>query len=386
MTKVSISELAATIGKQRKFSPKDVEKFIVAMFGVVNEGLSVDRQVKVKGLGTFKVTSVKPRESVNVNTGERVIIESHDKISFTPDAVMRDLVNKPFAQFETVVLKDDVDFDDVEHDNSATDKADEVLERDKKNVERETEKPITVLQNEKEEEVTESEKLQIEKGEESVADSKSTIDSNRKISSEKPVAYDIVTENVNSGAQRTPEKTHDEESSVVSRKELEEVRENMETLMYENCNRNRRSILSAIVVSVLCFITGLFLGLFLNNMFVPRNTDKSVAVKSSKDTVSRKKPAPAKIVKPVKETLKPTAKQEKDEPNFERMNADPRVRIGAYKIVGIDTVVTLKHGQTMKSYCNATLGSGMLCYFQVLNDTTELGEGAKLKVPKVRLK
>lgn len=354
MTKVSISELAAAIGKQRKFSPKDVEKFIAAMFGVVNEGLSVDKLVKVKGLGTFKVTSVKPRESVNVNTGERVVIESHDKISFTPDAVMRDLVNKPFAQFETVVLKDDVDFDDVEHDASSTDKTDEVLESGEKSAERQAETPIDDLRNDKEEEITEPEK-QIEAAEKNLAECENSIGNN-------------------------------EDTSMVSREELEEVREDMETLMYENCNRNRRGFLPAIVVSVLCFVAGLFLGLFLDDMFVSRNVDKSVAVKSSPDTVSVKKRVLPKAVNPVKKTVKPIVKHKEIEPNLERMNADPRVRIGAYKIVGIDTIVTLKRGQTMKSYCNATLGSGMLCYFQVLNDTTELGEGAKLKVPKVKLK
>ena len=72
--------------------------------------------------------------------------------------------------------------------------------------------------------------------------------------------------------------------------------------------------------------------------------------------------------------------------DFDKMNADPRVKMGAYNIVGIDTIITLKSGQTMKSYCRSTLGSGMLCYFQVLNDTTELGEGAKMKVPKVKVK
>lgn len=134
MAKISITDLAGVIAKQRKLSTKDVEKFISAMFLVVDKGLDADRLVKIKGLGTFKVTSVKPRESINVNTGARVVIEGHDKVSFTPDTSMRDLINKPFAQFETVVLKDDVDFSDIEHDNSDEEKRESVASNTEKEV------------------------------------------------------------------------------------------------------------------------------------------------------------------------------------------------------------------------------------------------------------
>ena len=84
------------------------------MFDVVNEGLQDDKQVKVKWLGTFKVTSVKDRESVDVNTGERIVIDGRDKISFTPDNILKEIVNKPFAQFETVVVNDGVEFDEID--------------------------------------------------------------------------------------------------------------------------------------------------------------------------------------------------------------------------------------------------------------------------------
>ena len=84
------------------------------MVDVLNEGLRTDKQVKIKGLGTFKVTSVSARESVNVNTGERIVLDGHDKISFTPDATMRDIVNAPFAQFETVNIEDDADISKIE--------------------------------------------------------------------------------------------------------------------------------------------------------------------------------------------------------------------------------------------------------------------------------
>ena len=88
--------------------------FVTVLFDVVATGLETDRQVKIKGLGTFKVIDVRDRESVNVNTGERIIIDGRSKITFTPDAIMRDLVNRPFAQFETVVINDGVDIGDFE--------------------------------------------------------------------------------------------------------------------------------------------------------------------------------------------------------------------------------------------------------------------------------
>lgn len=122
MAKTALQLIADTVAKRHKITVKDAEKFVSAMFDVMNEGLKTDKLVKVKGLGTFKVQAVKPRESVNVNTGERVLIEGHDKVSFTPDATMKELVNKPFAQFETVVLNDGVDFTDIDskYENEAT--------------------------------------------------------------------------------------------------------------------------------------------------------------------------------------------------------------------------------------------------------------------------
>jgi len=113
MGKISIQELANVLVERRRMNKRDASLFVSAMFDVVQQRLETDKLVKVKGLGTFKIIDVEDRESVNVNTGERVLIEGHGKITFVPDALMKELVNKPFAQFETVVLNDGVDFDDV---------------------------------------------------------------------------------------------------------------------------------------------------------------------------------------------------------------------------------------------------------------------------------
>lgn len=113
MAKNSVQEIAAVIAGKHGLSQQDAEAFVSSFFDLINEGLHSEKAVKVKGLGTFKVIDVRERESVNVNTGERVLIESHAKITFTADPVMRDLVNKPFAQFETVVLNDGVELEDM---------------------------------------------------------------------------------------------------------------------------------------------------------------------------------------------------------------------------------------------------------------------------------
>ena len=114
MSKISLSDLAQRLAEKSGISQQDAELFIRKMFDVANEGLQSDKLVKIKWLGTFKVMAVKDRESVDVNTGERIIIEGRDKISFTPDNILKEIVNKPFAQFETVVVNDGVDFDEID--------------------------------------------------------------------------------------------------------------------------------------------------------------------------------------------------------------------------------------------------------------------------------
>lgn len=114
MSKSKLSVLAAALSEKSGLSMEDAEKFIKQMFDVANDALQQDKIVKMKWLGTFKVQSVKDRESIDVNTGERILIEGRDKISFTPDTVLKEIVNKPFAQFETVVVNDGVDFSAID--------------------------------------------------------------------------------------------------------------------------------------------------------------------------------------------------------------------------------------------------------------------------------
>ena len=111
---LSASPVVAYIVQKHGIKAREAEQFVGSFIAIVNEALRTEKQVKVKGLGTFKVVDVKERQSVDVNTGERILIEGRSKISFTPDSVMKDLVNKPFSQFETVVLNEGVTFDDID--------------------------------------------------------------------------------------------------------------------------------------------------------------------------------------------------------------------------------------------------------------------------------
>ena len=125
MGKISFYEVAQVLIEHNGLEANVANEFVKTMFDIIQERLTIDQQVKVKGLGTFKIIDVEARESINVNTGERILIEGHSKISFSPDATMKELINKPFSQFETVILNDGVNFDDAKPEvNTEVEKAD----------------------------------------------------------------------------------------------------------------------------------------------------------------------------------------------------------------------------------------------------------------------
>ena len=121
MGKLTIQEIAAVLMQKNGFEKAEANRFASAMFALIQERLETDLLVKVKGFGTFKIIGVEARESVSVRTGERVVIDGHSKVTFTPDTTMKELVNKPFSQFETVVLNEGVEFDDLEDEGTVVD-------------------------------------------------------------------------------------------------------------------------------------------------------------------------------------------------------------------------------------------------------------------------
>lgn len=113
-SKITIQQLAKTLAQKKKLSQKDAEAFLKEFFDSIVQNVTTDKLVKIKGLGTFKLIEVQDRESVHVNTGERFIIPGHSKLSFIPETALKDLVNKPFADFQTVIINEGTSLEEME--------------------------------------------------------------------------------------------------------------------------------------------------------------------------------------------------------------------------------------------------------------------------------
>ena len=355
MAKKKNLDIVKALAEMHQMQQKDAEKFIAMLFDVVNDGLQSDKQVKVKGLGTFKIAAVKDRESVNVNTGERVLIEGHDKISFTPDAAMRDRVNKPFAQFETVIVKEGVDFSDLDMSEN----------QQIEGTEMERIVPVAAMPPHNEERTAQSETpdTKIDPAPEHPQEQLSEAESDGTPLVE--VSPSIYVKML------TLEKEVRELHQLIG--EVESLREEIATLR----KKNRRNILLALLLFVVAFVIGFFVG---------RGTADTGDSSNDSTLVQVEEVQIPSVQAP--QTSPETGSKEKESDEqalLEKYNSDPRIKYGAYEIVGIDTVLPLRPGQTMQSICNAKLGSGMISYFEVVNDSVTLKSG-KVKVPKVAYK
>lgn len=393
MAKTALQLIADAVAKKHKITVKEAERFVSSMFDVMNEGLKTDKLVKVKGLGTFKVQAVKPRESVNVNTGERVLIEGHDKVSFTPDTTMKELVNKPFALFETVVLNDGVDFADLESkpdDEEKKEEADETAVSDSKTVvsdeeKKETKEVITTeISDEKPSE--EMPQLSVEvpmaaiEPKEEVAEERE--EGQKEIVEEKEIFMEVEAEAVEKQSE-----TVKVQSETVLEKQPETVSE-MPKAAASSAEKTKKInwmlwVYIAVGIVAVMYFFGYKFGkdaaLRDNKEVVHAQTKDSLAVKTKK---AAKKPT-VKIEKPVAKVAQPVV-DEADK--FRQLSSDRRIRYGAYDIIGIEKTVVLKRGQTMQSYSRRALGPDMVAYFQVLNNATTMSAGDTMKVPKVELR
>lgn len=433
MAKILISDLAKEVAKKHKLPQKETEQFIANMFAVVAEGLQQDKLVKVKGLGTFKVTQVKPRESVDVNTGERMLISGHDKVTFTPDSLMKELVNKPFAQFETVVINGDVDFaaidaanptvetDDVTVETVPADDAavadelanePEEVQAEPEEVTAEPEEIAAEPEEPSEEQQQEAEPMQTVE-EEPIAQPASTTVESEEEAPEEPqtAAADADTESEDGGerpvasalmggqpesvaptvmpvadgemaapSEATPAPSVEAPATYLSEHDEQPADEPAES---EPSRRNLLlPLLAAVIMAVIGFAAGYFVG-----KGASATADGQPQVVARQDSAAAKTQADsAQQAKPAVNTEAIAAPAASGE-TLEAMNNDSRVKLGAYRIEGIDTVITLGNGQTMERYCRTQGGgSGFLVYYQVVNGVDSLGEGAKMKVPKLSLK
>lgn len=391
---VKIQELSATLIDKYGLGKEDAEHFITQMFALIADELhSSQTSVKVKGLGTFKVTSVSSRESVDVNSGERIVISGRNKITFTPDVVMRDRVNRPFAQFETVPLNDGVDFSEIDG-KDADDMADE---------ERQEADEIGINETGAEE----VQKQHSQEDETRIPDESVVPDAEDNVSE-----FSSETESVDCKAEDADGSDEDDEADNVVPPVVEDTPVPAEDpdedetpggFLHIRCMKFCcLSALAAVVLCCVCF--GFY---YLYDQLQLRNQRIAVLEKDLKQVVEANKKANENLARRdsaniidvgaalanADRNVKGGSVQAQNVPAVEKEEAisvdyesDPRLRTGAYIIIGVDRTVAVMKGQTLESISKAYLGPGMECYVEVLNSCKKVSAGDSLKIPKLKLK
>lgn len=402
MGKLTIQDIAKVLSDRKGLSKNDASNFVNEMFDIIQQALERDMVVKVKGFGTFKIIDVDPRESVNVNTGERVLIEGHNKITFTPDQLLKEIVNKPFSQFETVVLNEGVDF--AEDTTSEAYVTPEVKAASMPLVDFVDEDP--------------SFENPIPLGENTVAEAPTPDAEPMPVETSVPV---VESEPVSSSASMVVEAPVAEVSETPANEESVEDSEEESVYEDEEEGSGSRKWLRLAVALLL----GLGAGYLLGNYFpmkgeqpveapkplveMPKtvvedtldvDSTKAVVpapeaeqpaepivekpVEAPKPEVKAEGPKPVETVKPAAVTPKPVA------PEVDKYAAmDARVRTGAYRIVGTEKVVKVKEGDNLRRIAQRTLGPDMECYLEVYNGlkaASPLKIGQEIKIPKLQLK
>lgn len=434
MSKVSIAELASVLMEKHGLKRTEAELFIRQFVGVINDGLKSDKSVKVKGLGTFKVQAVSARKSVDVNTGEAIVIEGRDKITFTADTVMRDLVNAPFAQFETVIVNDGVDFSEIdakhEIDNVETQESTPVADVKPKLVEEPTTAPVvesmpvvdhTPVVKPTEESVSIiEEKLDStveEKPESIMTDTQTEVESQPQFIAEDtpPVVVEDDSVNAKEITSVNVEETTSKEADETTNDDVDDKAKS-----YKNTIIILASSLAFVVVLAIVGFFYMFSQLekrdnriehleaqtanMVDRMMkthVPMSAkaEQKITPKPTKAetevniiTENEKKIEAAEKADKLKEEKVKEKKvvEEKKPTTISAPSAydnDPRVRTGAYVITGIANTITVKTGQTMSSLSKTYLGPGMECYLEAVNGgNRELKAGEKIKIPALKTK
>lgn len=511
MSKSSLSVLAKAVASKRGLTQAEAERFIATMFEVAGDGIQEDKLLKMKWLGTFKITSVKDRESVDVNTGERILIEGRDKISFTPDNILKEIINKPFAQFETVVVNDGIDFSDIDEKFANMEREEEELQLQKEQECHDEE----VVQEEQNAEQPQKEDLSQEakKSQESLLDAELqsqeggqkddlSQEANTPISEETvalsselknaEISEDDISEtsedNISQTSDDTISKTeengipeevgmlishlkkNESEAEEIERVEEAKVKEEAEVPKAAEAHVEKTPAEAKVVVSqsnvenkkqpeydetldedeayasdhhhlvipkyVVALVSVVFVALlgglcwfaFIYGKMQARQEQMEMQLKAIKPQ-PQPKPKPT-VVAPV-DTAKSVAssddktdaenalangaqanneqtdhaqlamkkKAKQDSIRMAQANNavkmaekasvylnDPRIRTGAYRIVGVEKTVTAKSGQTLAGLSKHYLGSGMECYMQAINGCSEIKPGQKVKIPKLELK
>lgn len=379
MGKLTIQEIAKILVEKNKLTVKEANQFAAVVFEVIQEGLDTEGQVKVKGLGTFKKIQVEARESVSVRTGERVMIDSHAKITFTPDALMKELVNKPFSQFETVILNDGVEFEDL---------ADDLTEEELSE--------LDSMENTEEEATQQVSKEQEVVPEETVATSAETTNTSAETETVVRPLMDIVDNTI----EQEDEKPEIEE-------EDDEDEENEEE---EEGGSSWKKVVGYVLLTLLLMAASAYAGFWYGQQHATKDVDDATDVENVADSIevievdsadvldvpsveqpSVEKPAEEQsAVEKPQTKMEPEQAKQTEEPFWKKYEAmDARVRTGAYHIVGTDREVKVRAGETLSKISRRELGEGMSCYIEVYNGlkgNSELKEGQVIKIPKLKWK
>lgn len=439
MSKFSLNTLGKLLADKSGLSQVEAELFIRKMFDVCNQGLDADKQVKIKWLGTFKVQATKDRESINVNTGERFTIEGRDKLTFTPDNILKEIVNKPFAQFETVVVNDGVDFDEIdekfgeEQTEDAPEQVIDFLDEEKTA----TPNPeVVVIESEKEKEKEKEDELakQIAIEQAKLERLKQAQLEQERIQKEKQEQEKLEQEKLELAQQQQALKAV-VEPAVPASDESEEEEEKEEE--EESSNSHHIVIPRYLVVAVCLIVVALIggmgwfafnygqmtaqrdhLAMQLNQYHqapakkvpakpaaAPLSQEQKLRQKAMEDSIrmaktaeavklaenSDEESANAEKAKQAEAKAKAEAKDKAEEKAASKIassqyDKDARVRTGAYRIIGVAQTVTVGAGQTLEQISTRYLGSGMECYVEALNGTSTVKAGQKIKIPKLELK
>lgn len=440
MSKFSLNTLGKLLADKSGLSQVEAELFIRKMFDVCNQGLDADKQVKIKWLGTFKVQATKDRESINVNTGERFTIEGRDKLTFTPDNILKEIVNKPFAQFETVVVNDGVDFDEIdekfgeEQTEDAPEQVIDFLDEEKTA----TPNPeVVVIESEKEKEDEQAKQIAIEQAK--LERLKQAQLEQERIQKEKQEQERLEQERLEQEklelAQQQQALKAVVEPAVPASDESEEEEEKEEE--EESSNSHHIVIPRYLVVAVCLIVVALIggmgwfafnygqmtaqrdhLAMQLNQYHqapakkvpakpaaAPLSQEQKLRQKAMEDSIrmaktaeavklaenSDEESANAEKAKQAEAKAKAEAKDKAEEKAASKIassqyDKDARVRTGAYRIIGVAQTVTVGAGQTLEQISTRYLGSGMECYVEALNGTSTVKAGQKIKIPKLELK
>lgn len=440
MSKFSLNTLGKLLADKSGLSQVEAELFIRKMFDVCNQGLDADKQVKIKWLGTFKVQATKDRESINVNTGERFTIEGRDKLTFTPDNILKEIVNKPFAQFETVVVNDGVDFDEIdekfgeEQTEDAPAQVIDFLDEEKTA----TPNPeVVVIGSEKEKEKEDEDELakQIAIEQAKLEKLKQAQLEQERIQKEKQEQERLEQEKLELAQQQQALKAVVEPAVPASDESEEEEEEE------ESSNSHHIVIPRYLVVAVCLIVVALIggmgwfafnygqmtaqrdhLAMQLNQYHqapakkvpakpaaAPLSQEQKLRQKAMEDSIrmaktaeavklaekSDKESASAEKAKQTEAKAKAEAKEKAKDKDEEKAaskiassqyDKDARVRTGAYRIIGVAQTVTVGAGQTLEQISTRYLGSGMECYVEALNGKNTVKAGQKIKIPKLELK